>query len=93
MPSSLSAPPPHLLFLFEIDPAQGLERVQRARQLDGFERLDYLQQVAAIFAAMEFPYLRRVTASASIDTVQAHIQQDVDAILQQWPHQTTENEP
>lgn len=87
------APPPDLLFLLEIDPANGLERVQQARQLDGFEQLEYLQQVAAIFAEMEFAYLRRITASVSIDRVQAHIQRDVDAILQQWPHQATTDDP
>ena len=85
------APPPHLLFLLEIDPSQGLERVQQARELDDFERLDYLQQVAAIFAAMQFPYLRRVVALGSIDAVQAQIQHDVYATLHQWPHQTTED--
>lgn len=80
------APPPHLLFLLEIDPSQGLQRVQQARQLDGFEQLDYLQQVEAIFAAMDFPYLRRIPASDDIETVQAHIWQEVRDTLSTWPH-------
>jgi len=79
------APPPHLLFLLEIEPSQGLQRVQQARQLDGFERLDYLQQVDAIFAAMDFPYLRRISASDDIETVQAHICQEVRETLTTWP--------
>jgi dTMP kinase len=80
------APPPHLLFLLEIDPSQGLHRVQQTRQLDGFEQLDYLQQVEAIFAAMDFPYLRRIPASDEIETVQAHIWQEVRNTLTIWPH-------
>jgi dTMP kinase len=80
------APPPHLLFLLEIDPSQGLQRVQQTRQLDGFEQLDYLQQVKAIFAAMDFPYLRRIPASDDIETVQAHIWQEVRDTLTTWPH-------
>lgn len=79
------APPPHLLFLLEIDPSQGLRRVQQARQFDEFERLDYLQQVGAIFAAMDFPYLRRIPASDDIETVQAHIWQEVRKTLTTWP--------
>jgi len=80
------APPPHLLFLLEIDPSQGLQRVQQARQLDGFEQLDYLQQVEAIFTAMNFPYLRRIAASDDIEMVQAYIWQEVRDTLTTWPH-------
>jgi dTMP kinase len=80
------APPPHLLLLLEIDPSQGLQRVQLTRQLDGFEQLDYLHQVKAIFAAMEFPYLRRIPASDDIASVQAHIWQEVRAVLTTRPH-------
>jgi dTMP kinase len=80
------APLPHLLFLLEIDPSQGLQRVQQTRPLDGFEQLDYLQQVEAIFAAMDFPYLRRIPASDDIDTVQAHIWKEVRDTLTTWPH-------
>jgi len=74
------------LFLLEIDPSQGLQRVQQARQLDGFEQLDYLQQVEAIYTAMDFPYLRRIAASNDIEMVQAYIWQEVRDTLTTWPH-------
>ena len=48
------APPPDLLLLLEIPPQQGLDRIAQQRERDGFERLDYLERVAAIFAAMRF---------------------------------------
>jgi len=77
------APPPHLLFLLEIAPAQGLQRVHQHRLPDNFERLDYLQRVAAIFAEMDFPYLRRIRAEEAPEVVQAHIWQHVSAVLAQ----------
>jgi dTMP kinase len=75
------APPPDLLFLLHLPAAQGLQRVQQRGTLSHFERLDYLERVAAIFAAMDFPYLRRIDASADPLTVQEHIWQEVAAVL------------
>jgi dTMP kinase len=56
------APPPDLLILLDVPPEQGLQRLQQDRQPDNFEQLEYLQQVAAQFARMEFAYLRRIPA-------------------------------
>lgn len=75
------APPPDLLFLLDVPAAQGLQRVRQRGALSHFERLDYLERVAAIFAAMQFPYLRRVDASADPTTVQARIWQEVASLL------------
>lgn len=80
------APPPQLLFLLDLPPAQGLDRIRQKRQLDAFERLDYLEQVAAIFAAMDFPYLRRIQAAQSPDAVHTQICKDVQAALADYPH-------
>jgi dTMP kinase len=77
------APPPDLLLLLEIPPQQGLERIAQQRERDGFERLDYLERVATIFAAMRFPYLRRVPATAAPEVVHAHICQEVQHALAQ----------
>jgi dTMP kinase len=78
------APPPQLLFLLDIPPALGLERIRQERQPDAFERLEYLECVAAIFAAMNFPYLRRIQATRPPDVIQAQIRQDVQASLACW---------
>jgi dTMP kinase len=75
------APPPDLLFLLDIAPAQGLQRVQQDREPDDFERLDYLERVAAVFAAMRFPYLRRLPATLAPEVIHAHIWQEVQAAL------------
>ncbi len=75
------APPPDLLFILDIEPTQGLKRIQQARRLDDFERADYLAQVATIFAKMDFPYLCRISAAAGIESVQARIWQEVRPVL------------
>jgi dTMP kinase len=75
------APSPDLLFLLEISPAEGLQRVQQDRKLDDFERLDYLEQVAALFAQMHFPYLRRIPATLKPEAMHARIWQEVQAAL------------
>jgi dTMP kinase len=77
------APPPGLLFLLHLPATQGLQRVRQRGTLSHFERLDYLERVAAIFAAMDFPYLRRIDATAEALTVQEHIWQEVASLLAQ----------
>ena len=77
------APPPDLLFLLDIAPAQGLQRVHRHRQPDAFERLEYLERVAALFAEMQFPYLRRLPAILAPEVTQARIWQAVQEALRQ----------
>jgi len=75
------APPPDLLFLLDLAAELGLQRVQQRGELSHFERLDYLERVAAIFATMRFPYLRRIDASAHPLTVQEGIWQVVASLL------------
>ncbi|MGQ4809611.1 Thymidylate kinase [Candidatus Entotheonellaceae bacterium PAL068K] len=75
------APLPDLLFLLEIAPHQGLRRLQRDRQPDAFERLEYLEGVAALFAQMRFPYLQRLPATLEPADTHAHIWQAVQVAL------------
>jgi dTMP kinase len=75
------APPPDLLFILDIPPERGLQRVRQRGALSHFERLDYLERVAAIFAAMQFPYLKHIDASQAPTTVQERIWQEVVSLL------------
>lgn len=77
------APLPDLLFILDISPTQGLQRIHANREPDDFERLDYLERVAALFADMQFPYLRRIPATLAPDVVHTRIWQDVQAALEQ----------
>jgi dTMP kinase len=81
------APPPDLLFLLDIAPAQGLQRIQQQRLPDEFERLEYLEHVAALFAQMDFPYLQRIPATLAPEAIHCRIWQAVQAALtQRQPH-------
>jgi dTMP kinase len=67
-------PKPDVALLLEIEPAVGLERArERGAGLEAFERRDYLERVAAIYRALELPYLERIDASASPDAVAAAV--------------------
>jgi dTMP kinase len=86
------APPPDLLFLLEITPMQGLQRVQQQRVPDAFERLEYLEHVAALFAQMDFPYLHRLPATLTPEDIHSRIWLAVQttlAQLQQHNHRGT----
>jgi dTMP kinase len=66
-------PAPDLALIFEVSPGVGLARV-RARggpAEPAFERADYLARVAAIFAAIERPYVARIDADAPPEAVRA----------------------
>ena len=76
------APPPDLLLLLDLPPAVGWQRLSQRGVPSHFERLDYLQEVAQIFDAMDFPYLTRIKADQEPETVQTHIRRTVRELLQ-----------
>jgi dTMP kinase len=80
------APPPDLLLLLDIPPAQGLARLQQERSPDNFEQLDYLQRVALLFDHMDYTYLRRIPATLAAEIVHDRIWHEVQTILPQTSH-------
>jgi dTMP kinase len=65
-------PLPDLALVFEIDPERALERIRRRGSAEpAFERADYLVRVAAIFAAIDRPYVERIAAAGEPDAVHA----------------------
>ena len=71
--SEAEFPLPDLVLLYEITPQQGLARVHgRGGALEPvFERADFLERAAAIFAAIERPYLERIPAEGSPEEIEA----------------------
>jgi dTMP kinase len=67
------APRPHLVFILTLPPAQAVARLsgsaERRRQVS--EGQDYLEQVAAIYAALTGPHIHRVDAAAAPEAVHA----------------------
>lgn len=80
------APAPDLLFLLDIPPAQGLQRVHQRGGATTFERLDYLERVAKVFSGMSFSYLRRLDALREPAAIHNSIWQEVQQLLQQHTH-------
>ena len=64
-------PLPDVALIFEVEAAVGLARVQaRGGPLEpAFERLDFLEDVARIFAEMDRPYLARIDGAQAPDEV------------------------
>jgi dTMP kinase len=70
--SEAEFPLPDAVLLFELPVAVGLARTRARGAPDArFEQDAYLREVAAIFAAIDRPYLARVDASGSADAVTA----------------------
>ena len=69
--SEAEFPPPDAALLFELPVAEGLARARARGSAPDlwFEHGEYLTQVAAIFAAIDRPYLARVDASGRIEDV------------------------
>lgn len=80
------APQPDLAFLFEAPPATGIARITggRREQLNDFEKAEDLARVAAIFASLKQPYIRRIDATGSIDAVHLAVMQEVDPLIHQY---------
>lgn len=75
------APPPDLLFLLDIDPAQGWQRILQRGGHNTFEHLDYLERVAEIFATLTFPALQRLPATLEPDAIHARVRQAIQPLL------------
>lgn len=71
--SEAEFPLPDLVLIFDLAPAAALERVRaRGAALEPvFERADFLERVAGIFAELDRPYLERIAAEGSPDEVEA----------------------
>jgi dTMP kinase len=81
--SEAEFPVPDLVLLLELDPALALSRA-RARPHAGelvFERADLLARAAAIFAAIDRPYVERLPATGSVAEVHARVLARVRARL------------
>ena len=68
------APPPDLALLLDAEPGIGVARIHgRGDTPNDFERLNYLDKVRRIFAALSCPFIRRIDAGQPMATVQRRI--------------------
>ena len=76
-------PVPDLAFILEIEPAQGIHRIQNQRNEhpNTFEEEANLLKVAEIFAAMEQDFIRRIDGSGTIENVHRQVFEKVSDLL------------
>ena len=81
--SEAEFPLPDLVLLLEVEVAVGLARARRrAGVAEGvFEHAELLERAAAIFAAIERPYVERIAAAGSVAEVQSRVVERVRARL------------
>lgn len=65
------APEPDLALIFHMSPRVSVERITEKRGdiLNDFEQEESLEKVAQIFDSLNFPYIRRIDANQSIDSI------------------------
>jgi len=78
-------PAPDLAIIIEIDPAQGIYRIQNQRneQPNTFEEEKNLIKVAKIFASMQQDFIIRINGSDSIENVHCQVFEVVEKVLNQ----------
>ena len=88
MDKNKSFPVPDLAVILEIEPAESIFRIRNHRneKPNTFEEESNLQKVAAIFAAMQLPYIKRINGSDSIENIH---QQVVAAVEKTLSHKKT----
>ncbi len=79
------APEPDLVLLFDLPVQLGRERIHKNRgeATNDFEKEEMLTKVANIFNQLDFPYIRRIDASMTIDEIHDNILQHVTFLLEQ----------
>jgi len=77
------APEPDLALIFAAPPDLSLKRIKESRgeQPNDFEKLESLEKVAAIFAAINRPYIRRINAALGIPQVHEQVMAEVIKLL------------
>lgn len=77
-------PTPDLTLLFMIAPEDSTRRISEGREGGtnvGYEKLDFLKQVEAIYEGIQSPGLVRIDATQSVDAVSAQIEDAMAPLL------------
>ena len=88
------APRPDLVIILTMSPEVSLMRIQdlRGEDLNDFEQEEQLQKVAELFASFQEPNIRRISADASLESVEKEIQRTVDHLFQNKLYQCEDQE-
>ena len=78
------APVPDLALLFTVPVETGVQRITEGRgeQLNDFEKEAYLEKVADQFQQLDLPYIRRIDASESIESIHHKVLQLIQPLVE-----------
>jgi dTMP kinase len=81
--NELFAPMPDMVIIIEVPVSLGIHRVRnfRGEALNDFEQEETLARVAAIFADLKAPNIRRIDGTGSAETVHALIMENVTELF------------
>ncbi len=82
------APQPDLALIFQATPATSIERITKKRGdiLNDFEQVESLAKVATVFESLDLPYVRRIDATGTIESIHASVIEATEKILLQNQH-------
>ncbi len=65
------APLPDVAFILQLTVEEAIERISKKRgdRLNSFENYEYLKKVADVFNTFDFPWVKKLDASLSLDTL------------------------
>ncbi|PHR30554.1 MAG: dTMP kinase [Desulfotalea sp.] len=79
------APEPDIAILLQASLDTGRKRIteNRGEQLNDFEQIENLQKVAAIFDSLSLPFIKKISAQGSIESVHSKVLSEVLPIIPQ----------
>jgi len=82
------APVPDLALLFCAPPQITIERITQGRgeALNDFEQESALNKVAAVFDSLDLPYIQRINATGSVESIHQSVLQAVAPLLRAMTH-------
>jgi len=80
------APTPHLALIFELDPTESIRRITEKRRdtPNDFEQLDSLKKVDTVFKKMQLPFITRIDASQTEQSISRLVQNHVISLLDHY---------
>jgi dTMP kinase len=80
------APTPHLALVFELDPTESIRRITEKRRdsLNDFEQLDSLKKVDTVFKKMQLPFITRIDASQTEQSISRLVLTHIMSLLDHY---------
>ena len=77
------SPIPDIVFIFNIQPVQGIERIEKSRKEKPnlFEKEENLKRAAKIFDSLKDRFITRVNGAENVDSIHNQVKEKVDELI------------